>query len=333
MNLLKFVLFPFAVLYNGVTSLRNLLFDWGVFPVYSSKIPSIGIGNIKVGGTGKTPLADYILDHFGTNKVALISRGYGRKSKGQILANSNSTVYDIGDEPFMLYKKHSNHIQCVINADRTKAVKIIEDKFSETQLLVFDDVFQHRYVKPRVLILLTEFMYPFYDDYLMPMGTLREARRSIRRATLIIVTKCPIDISETQKEEFKEGIYKYTDKKIEIFFSNQITHMEGLNKPMTGSDVVLISGIANNKAFNDSISKDFNIIKHFEYPDHHMYSAKEIQNIINLYRESQLVCTEKDYYKIKALGIKSMDSNLSYLSLKTNIIEEQRFRNLLNSLV
>ena len=215
MKFLRFLLFPFAIIYDVVTTIRNFFFEVGVFKQTSFKIPVIVVGNLSVGGTGKTPQIEYLIrllkDGF---KTAVLSRGYKRKTEGFVLLNDTHSAEDVGDEPLQYFKKFQN-IDVAVDANRVEGIsKLITDKSPEVILL--DDAFQHRKVKGSFYILLTKYNDLFVDDFLLPAGNLRESRSGAKRADIILVTKCPENLNENEQNLIKNKFRKYNKK---VFFT------------------------------------------------------------------------------------------------------------------
>ena len=214
---MKFLLYPLSIVYNLITSLRNLLFDLGLINSVQYKIPTIGVGNLSTGGTGKSILVDYLIELLKIKyRITTLSRGYNRDTSGFIQATSKSSAYEIGDEPYQFYSKHPE-INVVVCEDRRKGMKLILNNLPNTEISIWDDVFQHRYVKPGLMLLTTTFKYPYYQDEVLPIGNLRENKSSSKRADLIIVTKCPDELSYIEKLEFLEKLSP--DENQKVFFS------------------------------------------------------------------------------------------------------------------
>lgn len=194
-KLLTFALTPLSWLYWGVTEVRNQMFRLGVLPQKSYNVPVVCVGNLTVGGTGKTPMVEMLLRHLQTEyRIGVVSRGYKRKTKGFLLANSKSTPATIGDEPFQMYQKFGKRVKVAVCEKRTKGIERLLELQPEINLIILDDAFQHRYVKPKVSILLMDKNRPVYDDKILPLGRLREHKSGIYRAGFIVVTKCPQSI-------------------------------------------------------------------------------------------------------------------------------------------
>ncbi|HNP32738.1 MAG TPA: tetraacyldisaccharide 4'-kinase, partial [Flavobacterium sp.] len=267
MNLLRKLLFPFAILYGFITSLRNFLFDKGILKSHSFDIPVIAVGNLNVGGTGKTPQIEYLIRLLSPKyKVATLSRGYKRKSKGFVLADANSNAEILGDEPFQYYKKFPN-IQIAVDADRKNGIEQLLKQSSKPEVILLDDAFQHRKVRAGFYILLTAYDDLFCDDFMLPTGNLRESRSGAKRANVIIVTKCPSNITEVEQEKIREKLMRFlsrhdmtrrNDKVNGVFFSYTDYDDKVYNdtESLAVSEVktaqkILLAGIANPKPFFD----------------------------------------------------------------------------------
>ena len=186
MNKLKFLLFPLSIFYLIITNIRNSLYDLDIFKSHSFNVPLVGVGNISSGGTGKTPFVEYLLKKYSkTFKTVLISRGYKRSSKGFQKANRSSSPLSIGDEPYQIFKKFKN-IQVAVDKNRVNAVSKILNDHPDTNLVLLDDSFQHRKIRPKLNILLTTYNNPFFNDHILPMGSLRESKSSYKRADILL---------------------------------------------------------------------------------------------------------------------------------------------------
>ena len=322
MKKLKFLLYPLSVFYSIYSSFRNLLFDIGIIDSIEYKIPSIGIGNISTGGTGKSIIVDYIIEKFKTTKkITTLSRGYNRKTKGYVHASESSNAYEIGDEPFQFFSKHPE-INVVVCEDRRKGMNIILNNLPNTELCIWDDVFQHRFVKPGLMILATTFQYPFYKDEILPIGNLRENKESSKRADLILVTKCPEDLKTKDKEMFIEALNPTDNQK--VFFST-LTYKQKIKSnsgevnidSLGEGDFILVTGIADSSHLVNFLkSKDFNF-KHLKYSDHYNFNKSSIDKIRGLSNDKIVLTTEKDFGR---LSPKINDREIYYIevSMKFN---------------
>ena len=304
MKKLKFLLYPLSLLYSLYSSFRNLLFDYKIINSIEYKIPTIGIGNLSTGGTGKSILVDYIIENFKTNtKITTLSRGYNRKTKGYVHAKKGSNAYDIGDEPFQFFSKHPE-INVVVCEDRRKGMNIILKNLSNTELCIWDDIFQHRFVKPGLMILMTTFKYPFYRDQILPIGNLRENKGSSKRADLIIVTKCPNNLKKYDKDSFVKALNPLDNQK--VFFSTltykQIIKSESdklhINN-LAESDFILVTGISDSSYLVHFLKNRLLSFKHLKYSDHYNFNKSSIDKIKNLSNGKIILTTEKDYGRLR----------------------------------
>jgi tetraacyldisaccharide 4'-kinase len=320
MNLLRKILFPFAILYGFITSIRNFLFDKGILKSYSFELPIIAVGNLSVGGTGKTPQIEYLIRLLSERyAIATLSRGYKRKSTGFVLASANETAATLGDEPFQMYQKFPS-IQVAVDADRKNGIEQLLTQVHPPQVLLLDDAFQHRKVKAGFYIMLTAFNDLFLDDFLLPTGNLRESRNGAQRANVIVVTKCPSILSEVAQTQIKEKIKRYS--KASVYFSS-IAYDAAVYSKTTSisvteiqqSDCVLLAGIAKPASFFDYL-KNANAVC-LTYPDHHHFSESDIQEIKQKAGNKRIITTEKDYVRLKD---SILQEQLYYLPITTCIL-------------
>ncbi|GAB4488633.1 MAG: tetraacyldisaccharide 4'-kinase [Raineya sp.] len=304
MKKFSWILLPFAALYALATDLRSYLYKRKIF--YSAKfdVPTIGVGNLRVGGTGKTPHIELLINLFSpTHQIATLSRGYGRKTKGFRIASTEDTPESIGDEPMQLYEKFGDKIKVAVGEERALAIPELLYQCPQVNLILLDDAFQHLAVSPDCSILLTEYAQPFYQDFVLPMGRLRERRRAATRAHIIIVSKCPENINPEEKNEIEKNIRPYAPHS-PVFFTKLC-----YGKPYSLLDksqakniekVILIAAIANPNYFLEKMQKQFDCQAHFFFPDHRFFKKTDIDTIAKLISEHTcLLCTEKDAPKLK----------------------------------
>ena len=301
---MNFLLYPLSLIYNLYTSFRNFLFDLGIIDSIEYKIPTIGIGNLSTGGTGKSIVVDYIISKFkNKNKITTLSRGYNRNTKGFVQASNMSTAYEIGDEPFQFYSKHPE-INVVVCEDRRKGMNIILKNLPDTDLCIWDDVFQHRFVKPGLMILTTTFQYPFYKDEILPVGNLRENISSAKRADLIVVTKCPDNLSQKDKISFLESLNPNDNQK--VFFSS-LTYMQKIKSDSEEVDIdvledvdfILVTGIADSSYLVNFLKNKALKFKHLKYSDHYNFNKSSIDKITGLSLNKIILTTEKDFGRLR----------------------------------
>ncbi|EAZ80027.1 tetraacyldisaccharide 4'-kinase [Algoriphagus machipongonensis] len=302
-----FLLYPFSVLYNLITKIRNWLFDLGWLKSTPTPIPSILVGNLSVGGTGKTPMVEYLIRNIkNQRKLATLSRGYGRKSSGFLKADFSSSPAQIGDEPFQIFQKFGKEISVFVGEKRLEAFQKISSNFPDVDLVVMDDAFQHRYVQADLSILLTTFDRPFFADYLLPMGRLRESRSGASRADMVVVTKTPNHANEKIKGQYHQMIKKYVDTDVPVLFSGI-----GYGEPYAlGQEiefhpqVILFSGLASDSHLKAHVSEHFEMLDVLTFSDHYEYQDSDFEKIRSLYlkyksRNPVILTTEKDAVKVK----------------------------------
>ncbi|MGV7105460.1 tetraacyldisaccharide 4'-kinase [Flavobacterium sp. U410] len=318
MNLLRKFLFPLGLIYWLTTYCRNIFYDKGWFKSYSFSLPIIAVGNLSVGGTGKTPHIEYLIRLLENIKVATLSRGYGRKTKGFILADEKATALSIGDEPFQFFSKFKD-ITVAVDADRRHGIEELQEKI-HPEIILLDDAFQHRKVKAGFYILLTDYNHLFTQDYILPFGNLREPSFGKKRANVIIVTKCPDDISEIAMQ----NIRKELNVDVPVFFSKIVydTFLWNNNQKIKIEEVqeskLIVAGIANPTSFINFLKKDTDDVLLF--PDHHSFSEKDIETILATAKGRKIVTTEKDYMRLQD---KIGANQLWYLPITIEIIENQ----------
>ncbi len=287
-----FILYPISLVYRIVTDIRNILFNVGLLPSRKFDIPLICVGNITVGGTGKTPQTEYLAGLLSRHyRVAVLSRGYKRKSAGFRVATASSTVAEIGDEPLQILRDYPD-IVVAVDSDRVNGVLEIMKKYPETGVIILDDAFQHRSIKPGFSLLLTDFNRPIIRDYVMPYGRLREARKNCSRADIILVSKTPENISQSEIETYKKGLMKYFSGS--IFFTSiryfdpvpvfkksgsERLLLPELKKEKSGA--VLVTGIAAAGPLKIYLHKFFGEITHLEFSDHHYFGRSDKEKIVS----------------------------------------------------
>ena len=318
MNFLRKILFPLAFLYWLITFIRNWLYDKGIFKSYSFNIPIIAVGNLSVGGTGKTPQIEYLIRLLSDKyKVAVLSRGYKRTSEGFILADENATASSIGDEPFQFFSKFPN-IQVAVDANRKNGIENLLQLPNKPDVILLDDAFQHRKVKAGFYILLSAYDDLFCDDFILPFGNLREPSSGKKRADMIIVTKCPNDLSELAQQKIREKL----KVKQPVFFTTiqYDDYVFGNDSQLLVSEIqseskVLVAGIAKPKLFFDFLQseKDDTLV----FPDHHHFSKQDCEQILAKANERKIITTEKDFVRLNGLLPKSQ---LFYLPIKSTFL-------------
>lgn len=322
MILLRYLLFPFSILYGWITGIRNILFDKGILKSYSFEIPIIAVGNLSVGGTGKTPQIEYLIRLLSDKyKVATLSRGYKRKSEGFILADATSNAEILGDEPYQFYKKFPE-IQVAVDANRKNGIEQLLSQSQKPEVILLDDAFQHRKVKAGFYILLTSYGDLFCDDLMLPTGNLRESRSGAERANLIIVTKCPKALSDEEQNTIRNKIGLDKD----IFFT-YVDYDEKVYSDENHKDVsdlknvenLLIAGIAKPEPFFNYLKGANDTIMSF--PDHHNFSDADLLEIKNKANNNLIITTEKDFVRLNG---KLPKEQLFYLPIRSSFLNNAK---------
>jgi tetraacyldisaccharide 4'-kinase len=320
---LQTLLLPFAEIYKTVMAVRNHLYNTGLKPSVTFDIPVIGVGNLAVGGTGKTPMVQYLVTLLHTNyKVATLSRGYGRETKGFRMADDSDTAATIGDEPLQLYAKNKEFLKVCVGEERALAIPLLLQESPEVQAIVLDDAFQHRKVKPSLNILITDYSRPFFKDYVLPAGLLRESRTGASRADIIVVSKCPLDATEDELNSVLRGIRAYSSKPVfftGIKYEQPIMYKHG--NASLSNNVIIVSGIANAKPLLEYASKSFNLLEHIEFNDHHEYSKNDALRIKKAIEKHNavVVTTEKDKGKLDTPEFANIFRNFPFFYLPISV--------------
>lgn len=341
---LKYILTPMSWLYGFGTWIRNKLFDWHVLKENSFDVPVVGVGNITIGGTGKTPHVEYILECLRyKRRIAVLSRGYKRKTKGFILASAKSTPDSIGDEPLQIYEKFGANVKVAVCESRVKGVKELMREFPKLDLILLDDSFQHRYIKPKVNIMLMDFSHPVYSDHLLPLGRLRESTHALDRADMVIVTKCPSSVSALDMRLVSKrlGLMPYQKLYFSTFdygglipvFPDVCPYKVLLEQLDKDDAVVLLTGVANPRPFVNHFRKFPFKKRVLHFPDHHDFSKSDLAEIQSKYeslngRHKIIITTEKDSVRLShnpyfphdlkqfvfyiPIGVRMLESNFGY---------------------
>ncbi len=330
---MRLLLYPLSFLYAIITNIRNLFFDIGIFTTKKYDIPIICVGNLSSGGTGKTPLTDYLLSLLSNRKVAVLSRGYGRKTKGFKIVETESKAKLVGDEPLLLKQQHPNNL-VIVDESRTRAIERIMKNHPEIEIIIMDDGFQHRKIKAGLNILITDYHLPYYKDYLLPMGTLRESKKSSERADIIMVSKAPKDLNPTEKKGIMQQLGIFITQR--CYFSNIIykkwrhftNNTELINEEIYS--ITLVSGIANPNPLISKLEQDGHKITLMQFADHHNYTKSDIKAILKQYNQHNCVkklilTTEKDAVKLKAFESEFKDVDLYIAPIQTEIEEKENF--------
>lgn len=313
------LLLPFSWLYGAVVWIRNLCYDWKIFESKKYTLPVLCIGNLSVGGTGKTPMTEYIAQLLATSyNTAILSRGYKRASEGFVLADQNATVRSLGDEPYQYFNKLSN-VKVAVDQDRRHGIEELTTHHN-VEVVLLDDGFQHRKVQANFNILLTMYGDLYVDDLLLPAGNLRDTKSQSKRADIVVVTKCPVGMSQAEMDATASRLQ--LSGKQQLFFScieynhgvigqNQQIALSKFNK----QPITLVTGIAKPEPMVNYLKDQGVEFNHLEYPDHHNFTEKQIKELSNC---GVILTTEKDYMRLYGRV-----NQLYYLPIRVKILQNE----------
>ena len=335
--LLRYLLLPLSLLYGLAVWIRNLFYDMGVLS--SSEMPTgvICIGNLSTGGTGKTPMTEYLVRLLKESfRISTLSRGYRRHTSGFLLADEQSTSFMIGDEPLQFKKKFFD-LHVAVDENRRRGIGRLLKQFPELNAVLLDDAFQHRKVKPGLSILLSDYSKMYYDDFLLPSGTLREWRAGKKRADVIVITKCPDNITPVEKRIVQKKVNPEPHQ--HVFFSHvgygdpvAAFGNEPFPDPETSwGEVILLTGISNPLPLQDFAEKKSSKIIPFHFPDHHEYTIVELNKVADAYQSSGssrkfIITTEKDAMRLDKPGLLEVIGKLPvyYIPIETTFGEKEK---------
>jgi tetraacyldisaccharide 4'-kinase len=323
-----YLLAPAAFLFHGITAARNFLFDRRLLKSQKSPIPTLVVGNLSVGGTGKTPWVEFLVRKLRDEvKLATLSRGYGRKTTGFLQVLPNSSAAEVGDEPLQLFTQFKEAIPVFVGEDRVGATQKIQQLLPDLQLLILDDAFQHRKLNPDFRIVLTPYDSLFSKDYLLPMGRLRESRTGAKRADVVVVTKCPAELSLDEKNKLAQCLSPYLNADALLLYSST---SYGVPYQVAGPErtdftaVIALAGLANNEPFFTFCKQQFEVVETFSFSDHYAYKPEEVGQILEVLGQEKgqhavLLTTEKDAVKLKSLAATEMWSKIPIFALPIQV--------------
>lgn len=339
-NILTYLL---STIYGSVMDMRNWLFYKGILPSHRFDVPTIGVGNLAVGGTGKTPHVEYLLRMLNDKyKTAVLSRGYGRKTKSFQIADQNSSAYTIGDESFQIFSKFPN-TSVFVDEKRVHGVEEILKVKPHTEVILLDDAYQHRYISPGLSILLTDIKNRYTRDHVMPFGYLREKRKNANRADIIIVTKCPLEIAQEEIRHILQEIEPTSSQS--VFFSGMqyedifsVYDLRQINKErLSKSDILVVTAIAHPQPMVKHVEKLAKSIETLTFADHHLFSKNDIRTIEKKSKDKIIIITEKDAARIKSIDYlnEKLKKKIYVLPMKVKILnnQEEEFNQKINDYV
>lgn len=323
MKYIRFFLFPFSLLYGLILYLRNKCYDYGIFKRQAFSLPVVVVGNLSVGGTGKSPMIEFLIRNFKTRRrLGVVSRGYKRRTKGYREVFTDNSVNEVGDEPLQIKRKFPD-VVVAVSEKRISGIKKIQNR---VDAVLLDDAFQHLQVQASQYILLTTYAARYSKDFVLPTGNLREFRSGAKRADIVVVTKCPPDLTRQESEKIKTELKLRDGQKCffstiayasEIVNQNERKALDTLNK----IPFALVTGIANPDSLVTHLKTLGLSFKHNVFPDHHYFTDEEVEQIK---KEPLIVTTEKDFMRI-APRVKN--ANVYYLPISVKILfdEEMEF--------
>lgn len=332
------LLYPISKLYGFGMAVRNRMFEYGILKQTEFKVPVIVVGNLAMGGTGKTPHVEYIVESLmGKYNIGVLSRGYRRSTHGFVLATPQSRPEDIGDESYQIYRKFGPDITVAVCEKRVVGINRMLEINPKIDMLILDDAFQHRYVKPTVSVVLTEFNRPIFTDSLLPYGRLRETRAALNRADIVIATKCPPGMEQLEYSIFGEKLNLFPFQK--LFFSRfeyghfvplfpeEAAEIPALETLRPGTSVLVVTGVANPKPFSRFLRRNKMKVKMMRFPDHHNFTSADMEAVKNGFAELPgedkfIATTEKDAVRLinNPYFPHSLRSKIFYVPIKVAFI-------------
>jgi len=329
----RVLLLPFAALYGVIVVIRNWMFDKHYLKSARFNFPLICVGNLAVGGTGKSPMVEYLIELLHPQFViGTLSRGYKRKTKGYALANASTTALEIGDEPMQFHQKFPE-IAVAVGEERIVAIPQMLHDRSNLQAIILDDAFQHRVVQAGFNILLTEYSDIYTNDFFLPTGNLRDEWKSAKRANIIVVTKCPSDLSQANKYKTLRSLKPNTNQKVYFTSIEYGIPYHIYNKKdewvLTSNDeVLLVCGIANPKPLKEYLLNNTHVYYQKDFSDHHIFSIEDLNEIKNLFhnissKRKIILTTEKDAVRLTKFTTELEDIPLYVLPIKHRFLFEE----------
>ena len=330
---LRFLLFPVSILYGFIILIRNKMYDWNILKSHQFDLPVICVGNLVLGGAGKTPTTEYIVRLLNGYKIAILSRGYGRKTKGYLLADNNATAETIGDEPLQYYQKFDD-VTVAVCEDRVYGINQLKE---DHDVILLDDAYQHRAVKAGFNLLLFDYASTRKFQFMLPAGNLREPWSNYDRAQAVLITKTPLPLNMMDQIEVRKKVDTRIDQRIsfsEIIYGDLVPVFSApiVELEVQSYDVFLLTGIANPKPLVSYLEKISKSVFHFKHPDHHNFNEQDINQLINAFnnhpaKQKIIITTEKDAKRLIGENLKDLLLNLPlyYLPIEIAIAPKDKF--------
>ncbi len=332
MPIIRILLLPFAIIYKMITDFRNHLYDTGILKANEFDRFIISVGNLTLGGTGKTPFVELLIREMKAKyRLAVLSRGYKRKTRGFKLADDSDDSMTLGDEPFQYFTKFGKEIDVAVGEARALAIPQIISHDDKINIIILDDAYQHRSVKPQLNILLVDYQRPFYEDHVMPAGLLRESRKHAKRANMVVVTKCPEELGKREMDHIRKYIGNYSGTPKSVYFTGikYLTPQKLFGNQNFSEDVFLFTGIANSNPLEDFVEKHYNLVGHRKFSDHYSFTKKDLSALIKSFVEINsnykcLLTTEKDMVRLISMKESArllLDYPVFYLPIELYFLE------------
>lgn len=335
------VLWPVSRLYGVGVAVRNMLFDRGLLAQRKFDIPVVAVGNIAVGGTGKTPHTEYVVESLRDSfRIGVLSRGYRRRTRGFLLATGQSHPDDIGDEPYQIYRRFGGKVMVAVCEDRVKGIEQMRAADPALEMIVLDDAFQHRYVRPAVSVVLTEYSRPPFGDSLLPYGRLREPMRALNRADAVVVTKCPAGAQPIDFRMMREKLNlfpyqklifsRYAYQPLRPVFPIEAAAVPDLGSYGSGDIVVSLTGVANPRPFLRHLRSRGTRVKVLRFDDHHRFTATDMEALRRKFApiasnpRSIVITTEKDAVRLASCPYfpRELRDRIFYLPIRVEILPQ-----------
>lgn len=335
------IFYPFGAAYGLIVKIRNIFYDNGWFRSETSPVFSICVGNLSVGGTGKTPMIEYLIELFlkEDKEIAVLSRGYKRRTKGFLELNSNNSAIDTGDEAFQIAKKYKK-VRVFVDENRVEGVKKIRNLYPQTDVVLLDDAFQHRRIQAQLNILLTRFDQLYVDDYYLPAGNLRDHKSRAEQAEVVVITKCPSDLDIDLKRRVSTNLKLKSNQ--HLFFTGLEYELpktlfdSKISDQFESFNYLAITGIAYPKPFIKHLDRLYNILDHISYPDHYSFKSTDISKWVNILSNQEnpaVITTEKDAVRMLPFEKELKGINVFYIPIKVEFqAGEQDFKRLIGGL-
>lgn len=325
----RYLLFPVSLIHAFVLLLRNYGFDKGWFTVHRYNFPLICVGNLATGGTGKTPMVEWLVGHFKDQyRIATLSRGYKRKTRGFGIASDQTTALEIGDEPMLFHQKFP-HITVAVGEERAEAIPHLLQDRPDTELIILDDAFQHRSVHAGLNIVLSEYRNLFTRDFIFPSGDLRDLRKSARRAEILVVTKCPPLITTEEMNQIRNELARWS--KAQVLFSclayGTPKHLFQEELRILKGPVLLVCGIANPRPLKEYLNQQVTTYDMLRFPDHHIFDTDDLNEILKQFKKIQseggvILTTEKDGVRLKKFKAELSDIPIYELPVQHEFLQD-----------